>query len=619
MKRSRRLLSDMALLPRPRSIVDHEAVVEAGRLRGITLVGAAARVLPAARLVQAAGRAAVGREWALTAGMAAEPPRAAVILELNPDAGVCAQGYRLVIGSEGLWLTAADEAGLRYGALTLAQILRLSGGRPPAGRIEDAPDFPVRGVMLDISRDKVPTMETLRALVDRLAEWKLNHLELYMEHTFAYRHHPDVWAQASPMTGGEILELDAYCRERGIELAPNQNCFGHMGRWLKLPAYRDLAMCPDGFDYPWGARSSEPSSLNPEDPRSLDLVRDLLADLLPHFSSRTVNVGCDEVWELGQGRGKEACERRGSGRVYLDFLLKIHALTQAHGRTMHFWGDIIIRHPELVKELPRDVVALEWGYEADHPFAEHGARFAAAGIPFHVCPGTSSWNSIAGRADNCLKNLRNAAENGLRHGASGYRVTDWGDNGHWQYQPVSYLGFMAGAGFSWNARGHRDSDWAGLLDRHAFMDEAGAMGALALALGNVYRLSGSLKANTTSLFKLLNDPTGTPAPAGLTRRTLARAGAAIEAVADGLAGVRLRTPDGAVVGDEFRNAARMLRHACRRGLMLMDGKAPDRRWLAADLRDILGEHRRLWLARNRPGGLQDSVRALERALGEYER
>ena len=77
---------------------------------------------------------------------------------------------------------------------------------------------PVRGAMLDISRDKVPTMATLRGLIELLASWKINQIQLYTEHTFAYRAHPEVWATASPMTADEIVELDAFCRERFVEL-----------------------------------------------------------------------------------------------------------------------------------------------------------------------------------------------------------------------------------------------------------------------------------------------------------------------------------------------------------------------------------------------------------------
>src|SRR5207237_510321 len=151
-------------------------------------------------------------------------------------------------------------------------------------------------------------------------------------------------------------------------------------------------------------------------------------------------------------------------------------LVKSHGRRMMFWGDIIVQKPELIRELPRDAIALEWGYEADHPFDRDGEMFARAGVPFYVCPGTSSWNSIAGRTDNALANLRSAAENGRKHGAIGYLITDWGDNGHLQYLPASYLAFAAGAAFSWCLESNRHADWAAALNAHAFEDSAGAVG-----------------------------------------------------------------------------------------------------------------------------------------------
>ena len=97
------------------------------------------------------------------------------------------------------------------------------------------------GYMLDISRHRVPTMETVKRQVDILAELGYNHFELYTEHTFAYSKHETVWREASPFTPDEIRELDDYCAARGIELVPNQNSFGHMERWLKHEAYRPLA------------------------------------------------------------------------------------------------------------------------------------------------------------------------------------------------------------------------------------------------------------------------------------------------------------------------------------------------------------------------------------------
>src|SRR5207245_135078 len=105
------------------------------------------------------------------------------------------------------------------------------------------------------------------------------------------------------------------------------------------------------------------------------------------------NVGCDETWDLGRGQSKKLCETEGKGRVYLNFLKKIQAETTARNKQMMFWGDIILHYPELVKELPKDVVALNWGYEASHPFEREAGIFAKSEVPFYVCPGTSTWMS----------------------------------------------------------------------------------------------------------------------------------------------------------------------------------------------------------------------------------
>jgi hexosaminidase len=344
-----------------------------------------------------------------------------------------AEGYQLVIDARSVQIIAQDQAGAFYGAQTLKQILQTCGGQLPQLSIEDYPDFPARGVMLDISRNKVPTMETLLGLIDWLAGLKINQIQLYTEHTFAYQNHPKVWENASPLTAEQILELDVYCQERFIELVPNQNSFGHMYHWLKLPEYAHLAETHERV-IEW--MSEVPFTLAASEPESLTLLESIYDELLPNFTSKMFNVGADETWDLGAGRSKADVDARGKGRVYLEFLLKIYERVQARGRKMQFWGDIINQYPELVPEIPKDTIALEWGYEAGHPFAEKSELFAKSGIPFYVCPGTSSWLTISGRTENMLGCIRNSVENGLKFGAIGVLNTDWGDLGHWQQLPI---------------------------------------------------------------------------------------------------------------------------------------------------------------------------------------
>ena len=533
------------------------------------------------------------------------------------------EAYSLDIGTAGVLVQAGTLRGLFHGVSTLIQIAMQRRACWPALHSEDAPDFPQRGVMLDISRDKVPTMATLRRLIDLLASWKINQLQLYTEHTFAYRDHRAVWEHASPMTAEEVLELDACCRARFIELVPNQNSFGHLERWLKHPHYNDLAETPRGGETRWGWRT--PSGLNPRDPRSLELLRGLYDELLPNFSSRQFNVGCDETVDLGQGRNQALAAQIGTGEIYLTFLQQIHREVVARGHTMQFWGDIILEHASLVPRLPKDLIALEWGYEHDHPFASHALAFAESGIPFFVCPGTSTWNAILGRTDNMLGNIANACENGLKQGAGGVLNTDWGDNGHWQYLPFSFAGFAYGAAMSWGVAANRDMALARALDTFAFEDAAGVMGELMLAIGTVGQ----------SLDARLHQRTYNATPFGralLMRpeeiRQVYGAGEGVQTAADEahqsigalvqrLSGSRMGRDDARLISREVANAARLAQHGCARIALAAADRPAKSAGMQADLRAIANAHRPLWHARNRPGGYADSVARLRGLLVDY--
>ncbi len=495
------------------------------------------------------------------------------------------QGYRLSITPNSSQMIAHDPAAIFYARQTLSQLRSLYPAAIPCLEIEDSPDFPVRGVMLDISRDKVPTMSTLFSLIDLLASWKINHLQLYLEHTFAYRGHEEVWQNASPLTADELLVLDTYCKSRFIDFVPNQNSFGHMERWLRHPRYLPLAEAQGGAETPWGFRWKGPFSLCPTDPRSLDLLSDLYAQLLPNFSSPLFNVGCDETFDIGQGRSRAQCDRVGVHQVYLDFLNSVHRLVQSHNRRMMFWGDIIIKEPSLLPQLPKDAIALLWGYEADHPFDEQCGVLAQSGKEFYVCPGSSSWCSIAGRTDNMLANQLSAATAGLAHGAAGYLNTDWGDHGHLQYLPFSYPGFAAGAALSWCLDSNRNLPLARLLDLYAFKDAASVAGQIALDLGNVYKSVGKLIPNRSALFNILVPGSAHKDPMeGITPGNLQAARAAIQSAMRGFSKASLNVPDAATIKVEFVNAAAMLEYACDHS--------------AGDGGEMIESHRRCWLAQS---------------------
>jgi len=434
------------------------------------------------------------------------PPDDQPAIELEQNRGLfeqtrgrTAEAYRLTINATGIRIEFAETGGLRAAVATLRQLQRQYGRRLPCLVIRDWPDFAGRGVMLDISRGRVPRLRTLKQLASNLADFKINELQLYLEHTFAYRRQPKVWQGEGALTAQEIRKLDAHCRALGIELIPNQNSFGHLQPWLDHPSLCKLAEVQEPWLDPRGGFVRHPATLAPNHPGTLPFLRSLYDELLPNFTSKRFNVGCDETWDLGRGRSRALCERQGKGRVYLDFLKKIHREVRQRGRTMMFWGDIILHYPELIASVPKDVIALNWGYDAGHPFPRETAAFAKAGLRFYVCPGTYTWQSMVGRYDNALVNLREAARAGRRNGAIGYLNTDWGDGGHPQPLAVSYPLYLAGASLSWNAKGHKDRLLAPVLSRDVFQDRTGRAARATLGLGLAHRLLKYFEPNATPL------------------------------------------------------------------------------------------------------------------------
>ena len=427
------------------------------------------------RLERTGGRCAIGRRmkdeidaYILTSPLPIE------IRNLSSPKPRHEQWYRLTLSAAGIEIESNNQRGKFHAIQTVKQLLRQAeAGKDgsfilPCLIIEDWPEYSVRGVSLDIARDRVPTMETLHSLIDFWAGLKYNQLQLYSEHVFAYKNHPTVWKEASPLRAAEIKELDAYCLERGIELVPNQNSVGHMERWLKHPEYFHLAETPEGFTDEHGVFYPASSSLSPAVPESLDFLGKLYDELLPNFTSLQFNIGGDEPWELGQGRAADLCARHGKGRVYFEFLKKIHTLVRERGRKMQLYGDIVLRHPDLIRELPEDITIVNWGYEADHPFEKECEQIGRTGLPFYVCAGASSWNSIGGRWKNAETNIITAAAEGKKNNAEGFLISEWGDNGHWQQYSVAVPAYLAAAGISWNPGGYRSEDLEANLGLHYF-------------------------------------------------------------------------------------------------------------------------------------------------------
>lgn len=355
--------------------------------------------------------------------------------------------YILEISPDGVKISYADEDG-KFRALTsLYQLSVTEGERIPCMTVEDKPDFSRRGYMLDISRCRMPKPETIKDLIDSLALLKYNEFQLYMESfCFKYPLLPHVTEGIDCLTPEDIAELDAYCAERHIDLVPNQNCLGHMGKWLAREEYKHLGV---------GAGIEKTGTINPLLPESKKLVDDIFESLLPHFRAGYVNVGLDEAYGLGKHELKEICEERGIDGFFMDYLNDINErVGKKYGKRIQFWADMIINYPDSFKRIPKGAIAMEWGYELiqSQLMSEHCAALREKGADFYVCPSCNTHFTFTGRFDVTSFNLRTAGEVGRKYGAMGYLVTDWGMGyeGHPHFGVWSFIPAALGGQYGWN-------------------------------------------------------------------------------------------------------------------------------------------------------------------------
>ncbi len=380
------------------------------------------------------------------------------------------ESYRIRVTPKYVEAIAAGPAGLRYAVETLAQLVTPSG-RIPACEIEDAPDFRLRGLMLDVSRGKVPTGKCVKGLIDLCVRLKLNALMLYTEHTFRFRRHPLIGAHDSPLDAETMRELDAYAAERHVDLIPTLQSFGHMGHVLKHAAYAGLDETDDGW------------TLSPAEPGTYELLRDLLGEYLPNFRSPLFNANCDEPWDLCQGKSKQLGEKLGRGGVFLEHVRRVRDLAAQHGKRTMIWGDVVYGHPQIIPEMDRDLILLDWWYEAEFDF-DRVEAYRRNGIEFLVCPGTSTWNCLFPRVENSILNISRWSDAARRHGALGVICTDWGDYGHYNLLGNSWLAF------AWTAQ----QAWSGETDPKSFDRAFGRLlfGETRGAVAGCYRALGAV-------------------------------------------------------------------------------------------------------------------------------
>ncbi|MDI6101953.1 family 20 glycosylhydrolase [Actinoplanes sp. NEAU-A12] len=309
--------------------------------------------------------AAVAAHLGLPAG-----PDGAIRLALDDSLGP--EAYRLEITAEAVTLRGGSPQGVFWGVQTLLQL----GPELPGGVIEDEPRYPYRSTMLDLARHFF-TADQIKAHIDLLAPFKINHLHLHLTDDQGWRLEIPGWPRlteigAGPGTGvdgagpgfltlAEYADVVAYAAERFVTIVPEIDMPGHVN--AVHVAYPELTA--DG--QPVAPRTDAEvgySSLvagKEETYAFVEAVLKTVADLTP---GPYLHIGGDECHSTPP-------------EDYRAFLERVLPIPGRFGKRVIGWHEIA------AADLPDDAIVQYWRIEAADDAV---ARAAAAGRRVIVSP-----------------------------------------------------------------------------------------------------------------------------------------------------------------------------------------------------------------------------------------
>lgn len=309
-----------------------------------------------------------------------------ICFELVEDPSLGAEGYRLQVKPSGVVLTAHRPAGIFYGVQTLLQMLppEIKGKEVRSGQAEwtipvaditDAPRFPWRGVMLDVSRHWF-TKEEVKTLIDEMAEYKLNVFHWHLTDDQGWRIEikslprltevgawrvPRVgqWWQREPQQPGEkatyggfytqedVREVLAYAAERYVRVIPEIDVPGHSV--AALVSYPELACrkAPSAVNVGNKFYGEDENTLCVGKEETFEFMDKVLTEVAALFPDEYVHIGGDECYK-GFWHACPRCQARMRAENLKDenelqsyFIHRMEALLKEKGKKLIGWDEII--------------------------------------------------------------------------------------------------------------------------------------------------------------------------------------------------------------------------------------------------------------------------------------
>ena len=315
---------------------------------------------------------ALARVNSLLGGEGETLPVAFEIAEPSPAAPCLGddESYCLEIAADGLRISAPRPWGARHALATLTQLVgagrapgripsQMEARRLPLGRIEDAPRFPWRGLMLDVARHFISADALLRTL-EVMAFYKLNVLHLHLSDDQGFRFPSAAYpklADRESYRPSELRELVAQAAARGIRVVPELDMPGHATSWLAAHPEWGPRRAPVAASQAFGPHKA---LLDPSNPAVYQAVDILLGELAEIFPDSFIHIGGDEVqpdwWRESDRLAAYMAQNRLAGPEALQghFNARVAALAARRGKRLIGWDEV------LTDEAPPGMAVQAW-------------------------------------------------------------------------------------------------------------------------------------------------------------------------------------------------------------------------------------------------------------------
>ncbi len=366
-----------------------------------------------------------------------------IILEVNKnlDSSIPLdndEAYELHISNDKIIIKGKTARAVYYGTKSLIQLIEKAvDNKIPSVNILDWPDIKVRGISDDISRGQVSTLQNFKKIIEHISRYKMNTYMPYLEDMLQLDAYPSIGKNRGRLTKDEIKELVTYAKNHFVEVVPIFQTLGHYENILAQDEFLKYAEFP-------GA-----ASLNVSNDSTYIFLESMLKEVFELFPSKYFHMGADESYDVGLGASKYLVDESDIAAVHANHYKKVYNICKKYGKTVLMYGDIILDHPEILTQIPKDIIIVDWHYGVTFNY-KSTKKFNDEGFKYYVSP--SSWNFATPFPTNvnALPNIKYIIKSGLDNNTSGMINSNWGDYGSETFKEFILFDYAWSAQCAWN-------------------------------------------------------------------------------------------------------------------------------------------------------------------------